>query len=66
MKHPILPQPPTLSYPLELMPFDTVHSPNPVCSPYNSTISGTVRWADGKSLLSVVLWLWLSALLHYS
>jgi len=31
-----------------------------------STIYGTVWWADGRPILSVVLWLWLSAVLHYS
>jgi len=25
-----------------------------------------VLWADGRPLISVVLWLWLSAVLHYS
>jgi len=39
---------------------------NPVCSPNNSIIYGTVWWADGRTLISVVLWLWLSAVLHYS
>jgi len=43
-----------------------VHSTIPVCSHDNSTTYGTIWWADGKPLLSVVLWLWLSAVLHYS
>jgi hypothetical protein len=52
--------------PLELTPSAAVHSTIPVCSLDNSTISGTVWWADGQPLLSVMLWLWLSAVLHYS
>jgi hypothetical protein len=55
-----------LPYPLELTPSAAVHSTNPVCSLDNNTISGTVWWADGRQLPSVVLWLWLSAVLHYS
>ena len=53
-------------YPIEINPSAAVQPTNPVCSLDNSTISGTVWWADGRPLLSVVLWLWLSAVLHYS
>jgi len=49
-----------------LTPSAAVHSTNPVCSLDNSTISDNVLWAEGRPLLSVVLWLWLSAVLHYS
>jgi len=43
-----------------------LRSTNWFCSHDNSTMYGTVWWADGRSLLSVVLWLWLSAVLHWS
>jgi len=49
-----------------LTPSASVHSTNPVCSLDNSTISDNVLWADGRPLLSVVLWLWLPAVLHCS
>ena len=38
----------------------------PVCPTNNSKIYGIVWWADGRPLISVVLWLWLSAVLHYT
>ena len=57
---------PKSSCPQELTPSAAVHSTNPVCSFNNSTISGNVWWVDGRPLLSVVLWLWLSVVLHYS
>jgi len=53
-------------YTFKLTPSSAVHSTNPVRSLDNSTISGTVWWADGRPLLYVVLWLRLSAVLHYS
>ena len=66
IQHPILPQPPTFPNPLHLTPSATVHSTNPVCSLDNSTISDTVWLTDRRPILSVVLWFWLSAVLHYS
>jgi len=44
----------------------TVHSTNLFCSHDNSTIYRTVWCADGRPLISLKLWLWLSAVLHYS
>ena len=62
----ILPQPTTFPYPLDLTHSASVHSTNAACSLDNSTVCGTVWWADGRPLLYVVLWLWLSAVLHSS
>jgi len=47
-------------------PSSAVHSTNPDCTLYNTTKYGTVWWGDRRPLLSVALWLWLSAVLHYS
>ena len=65
IQHPSFLQPSEFSYPFELTPSAAVHSTNPVCSLVNNTICGTVWRTDGRLLLSVVLWLWLSAVLYY-
>jgi hypothetical protein len=48
-----------------LTPSATEHPTNPIRSHDNSTKSSNVWWAEGRTLLSVVLWLCLLAVLHY-